>query len=88
VSDNPFGCEHCGSPSVQCCKACVLKESELAALREQLVTCLWMHDDSHCKYDTACGHAFQFLDDGIAENGFTHCPFCGGRIEEVTRAGQ
>jgi len=33
------------------------------------------------QHETACGNVFEFSDDGIAENKFKFCPFCGGRIE-------
>ena len=47
--------------------------------------CSWAYDDSPCNYDTSCGHSFEFLDDGITENGFKFCPWCGRSIVEVKR---
>lgn len=46
-------------------------------------TCLWKFDEDHCKYDTGCGKAWSFIDDGIAENGLVYCPFCGGKVSEA-----
>ena len=33
-------------------------------------------------YNTACGNAFLFSFEGIKENGFNFCPFCGKPIKE------
>ena len=48
-------------------------------------TCSWWPADSDAPdegiFETACGHAFEFTCDGIKENGFAFCPYCGGRIE-------
>ena len=46
--------------------------------------CEWRYDDTHYKHDTSCGHAWQFMDDGVKENGVQYCPFCGGEIQENT----
>lgn len=37
--------------------------------------------DDTC-WDTQCGQAFQFTNDGVKENGFKFCPFCGKPIAE------
>lgn len=34
-------------------------------------------------YETECDEVFQFICDGVAENRFVFCPFCGGKIVEV-----
>lgn len=44
-------------------------------------TCAWAYDDTHEKYDTACGEAFVFIADGPIENSFKFCPYCGRSIE-------
>lgn len=50
-------------------------------------TCEWKYDPTHYKYDTTCGEAWQFSNDGdVAENCVKFCPFCGGRINEAARA--
>jgi hypothetical protein len=64
---------------------CELAEARaLLAVRQ---VCEWKYDDTHEKYGTTCGHAWQFIDDGIAENGVHFCPFCGGFITEAASAG-
>jgi DNA-directed RNA polymerase subunit RPC12/RpoP len=45
-----------------------------------MALCLWVYDSGHEKWDTECGQAFTFLNDGVAENGFVFCPYCGRRI--------
>ena len=53
----------------------------LTATIERMATpCIWFEGDEHGKFDTGCGAAFTFTDDGIEENGFNNCPYCGGRI--------
>lgn len=34
-------------------------------------------------YQSDCGHTFSFTDEGVEENGFKFCPFCGKPIEAV-----
>ena len=69
-----------------------LSPNDIAAIRwakaeiERLTRepCVWRYDDTHYKHDTSCGHAWQFMDDGVKENGVQYCPFCGGEIQENT----
>lgn len=42
--------------------------------------CEWSRDPDDEQYETVCGHAFMFNDDGPLENGFKHCPYCGCEI--------
>ena len=42
-------------------------------------TCDWTHDENGPD-ETQCGHAFEFTYDGVKENDFKFCPFCGGAI--------
>lgn len=44
----------------------------------------WTYDDIHDFYETACGESFYFTDDGLKENKFRVCPYCGKVIEEAT----
>lgn len=55
--------------------------SELAAPTCS-VKCEWHHSRSGECYETKCGNAFQFTNDGVRENDFKYCPFCGGTIVE------
>ena len=47
-------------------------------------TCEWTGDDTPGWFETECGHGtheFEFDLTGLPiNNGFKHCPFCGGRI--------
>jgi hypothetical protein len=42
--------------------------------------CEWKLDEMDGHYDTACGKAQYFSTDGVKENGYTHCPYCGKPI--------
>ena len=42
-------------------------------------TCNWERWESG-QYETQCGTAFEFTNDGVTENSFKFCPFCGGTI--------
>lgn len=42
-------------------------------------TCQWTEDENG-PHETECGHAFEFMNDGVKENGFKYCCFCGGAI--------
>lgn len=35
-------------------------------------------------YNTDCGNAHQFMTDGLTENKFSYCPYCGRVIKEIT----
>lgn len=43
---------------------------------DHLVSCRWEADDDGI-YQTACGHAFIFTDDGPRENKMQFCCYCG-----------
>jgi hypothetical protein len=62
----------------------VNESDALAIAREadQLVKqpCKWVWDDGD--FATKCGHHFQFIHEGVKENEFEYCPYCGGAITE------
>jgi len=41
--------------------------------------CSWKEDDDG-NWKTACGEMFVFIDGGPKDNGFRHCPYCGGKL--------
>jgi len=41
--------------------------------------CTWS-EDSDGVWQTACGGAFNFFEDGPTENGAKFCPYCGSEI--------
>jgi rRNA maturation endonuclease Nob1 len=44
--------------------------------------CAWFRaDDDTDMWESACGNAFQFNDDGPVENKFAFCPYCGARVD-------
>lgn len=57
------------------------EEARAAVLAAMTVPpCSWSYDDWDCKWDSACGEAYQFMDGGPTENSYKHCPNCGGSI--------
>jgi len=56
-----------------------VRSSELVSLRSE--TCSWHRWESG-QYETTCANVFEFTHEGIKENDFKHCPFCGGSIQE------
>jgi len=46
--------------------------------------CKWVNQDISEYFETECDNAFGFNCDGIKENNFKYCPYCGGKIQEVT----
>ena len=44
--------------------------------------CEWTYDDSAEGFETGCSELFCFTADGIKENGFIFCPYCGRVIKE------
>ena len=58
--------------------------SELAAptlLACATQICEWHRWESG-QYETKCDNVFEFTHEGIKENNFKYCPFCGGSITE------
>jgi hypothetical protein len=53
---------------------------------ERKKTCQWVLSDSGDFYDTECGGAQCFISDGVRENKYKFCPYCGGKI--VDRKGK
>lgn len=49
-----------------------------------MTLCYWTYQNGDCYYDTGCGKAWSFETGDIKENGVKFCPFCGGRIQEVS----
>ena len=47
--------------------------------------CKWTFDIDSEYYDTECGEVHYFTADGIKENKFKFCPYCGRKIEEINK---
>src|SRR5690606_9199972 len=45
--------------------------------------CQWIKEVEEGVYETDCKHSFQFISDGVKENHFNHCPYCGKPIIEI-----
>lgn len=60
----------------------------IASLAAQAQECVWtpFDDDwSGVRWETACGHAFVFIEDGPAENETNYCCYCGGKLAQAER---
>ena len=42
--------------------------------------CEWIDDDG--TWESKCGNAFTFNDNGPIYNGFKYCPYCGNKLKE------
>jgi hypothetical protein len=52
-------------------------------------SCFWDYDeDSPGVYETTCKNMFEFTADGVKENQFLYCPYCGGSIEVEPQGGE
>lgn len=49
---------------------------------EQVETCTWTQDLLGI-WETSCDNMHEFTFDGVEENGYLWCPFCGGQIISV-----
>lgn len=45
--------------------------------------CNWTEDDGG-NWDTSCAHRFVFGDGAPADNEFSHCPYCGGKLQQCS----
>lgn len=52
----------------------------------ELKNCTWEEDEDG-NFETGCDHIFTFTTDGVHENSFAFCPFCGGAIMVTVDAG-
>ena len=43
--------------------------------------CGWWQDENCGIYQTGCNEAYEFIYDGVIDNKFKFCPFCGGEIK-------
>lgn len=43
-------------------------------------TCKWVYDFKSDYYETECKNVFHFVNDGINENEFKFCPYCGKSV--------
>lgn len=60
--------------------------AEIQKLRTDMTkACAW-EPESEDTHLTGCGKNFTFTDGGVADNGFEHCPFCGGHIAITNEA--
>lgn len=46
---------------------------------EGIETCTWSQDWQG-NWETSCDNMYEFTTDGVEENGFHWCPFCGGQL--------
>jgi DNA-directed RNA polymerase subunit RPC12/RpoP len=44
--------------------------------------CCWKHEENGEYFSTKCGEAQCFSADGIKENKYVYCPYCGKKIQE------
>jgi len=49
--------------------------------------CKWARTEDG-QWETDCGHTFEFMHDGPAENRAIYCQYCGRKIEAVKWEGQ
>lgn len=54
-----------------------------AFYHEEKPACIWTYDDIDSCWNTACGQAFCFSDEGPEKNGFKFCYACGLLIQVV-----
>lgn len=59
-----------------------LQQMYAALLVSAADTCLWRLDDDGY-YATQCGQAYTAFDEGLSENHYRYCPWCGRAIVEA-----
>ena len=80
---------HCGitqGEEIERLRVCIsVLEAQLAEVqRKQSTSCVWTEDVwGEGRWETGCGHAFCFTDDGPAKNGCQYCCYCGHPLQPV-----
>ena len=59
------------------------KHVELLSVQPVVTGCEWSTDGESGMWETTCGKAFVFNEDGPIANGFEFCPFCGLSLDEL-----
>jgi hypothetical protein len=59
------------------------KHVELLRVQPAVTGCEWSTDEESDMWETTCGKAFVFNEDGPIANGFKFCPFCGLSLDEL-----
>ena len=59
------------------------KHVELLSVQPVVTGCEWSTDGEGDMWETTCGKAFVFNEDGPIANGFEFCPFCGLSLDEL-----
>jgi hypothetical protein len=59
------------------------KHVELLSVQPVVTGCEWSTDGESDRWETTCGKAFVFNEDGPIANGFEFCPFCGLSLDEL-----
>ncbi len=57
-----------------------IAQAAAALAAEPSTPCGWTFDEDYGKYDTECGHTWEFTYDDIEANGVKFCPFCGKSV--------
>lgn len=52
----------------------------ISNLGEAQKSCEWSYSDDYSYFETKWGNGMEFTSDGIEENEYKFCPFCGGSI--------
>lgn len=61
------------------------REEELEGVMMIKEYCTWKQDyEGASLYESACGNVFEFNHEGVEENGFLYCPYCGKIIDHFT----
>ena len=53
----------------------------------ETLPCNW-HPNEDSQWASTCGEMLELTNDGPAENGFKHCPFCGNPISSLPPANE
>lgn len=59
-------------------KACACVKSKSSK------SCSWKYDENLDRYHTTCDNAHQFSEGDIGANNYKYCPYCGGKIKDIS----
>lgn len=65
---------------------CINKRKAIEIVKQGVISddvCEWKYNDTEYYWESSCDHLHIFMSDGLKENEYDFCPYCGKKIKIV-----